>query len=114
MPFGSVQTITLTLGQLVISKNLVINGTGVSQLTISGNNASRVFSISSNKVVTISSLTVTNGRQTVDGPDLQSRWGGGILNSGDLALINVSVTGNRVQGIRHGEPKGEAFTATFG
>ncbi|MHC5731360.1 MAG: CSLREA domain-containing protein, partial [Nostoc sp.] len=50
--FGGVFTdttpdvITLTSGQLTITDDLSILGTGASKLTISGNNASRVFEIS--------------------------------------------------------------------
>src|SRR5207245_977056 len=37
------QTITLTSGQLTIASNLTITGPGAANLTLSGNNASRVF-----------------------------------------------------------------------
>src|SRR4029077_5927140 len=40
------QTITLTSGELLINKNLTITGPGASQLTVSGNNLSRVFELS--------------------------------------------------------------------
>src|SRR5262249_41181138 len=43
--FSVTGTITLTSGELVIDKNLTIQGPGAEQLTISGNNASRVFFI---------------------------------------------------------------------
>src|SRR5262249_57271996 len=43
--FSVTGTITLTSGALVIDKNLTIQGPGADQLTISGNNASRVFFI---------------------------------------------------------------------
>src|SRR5689334_17664188 len=36
------QTITLTAGQLVIDKNLIINGPGAAELALNGNHASRV------------------------------------------------------------------------
>ena len=39
-------TIALTSGQLSITDDLTIDGPGANRLTISGNNASRVFSIS--------------------------------------------------------------------
>ena len=44
--FATPQTITLTTGELVIDKSLTIDGPGASQLTVSGNNASRVFYMS--------------------------------------------------------------------
>jgi hypothetical protein len=58
------QTITLTSGQLAISKSLDIEGPGPHLLVISGNNASRVFDISQNQkpvAVTIAGLTIENG-----------------------------------------------------
>ena len=57
----SVHTITLTGGQLVINKNLDIEGPGAVNLTVSGNNASRVFDITNNATVTIAGLTITDG-----------------------------------------------------
>ncbi len=44
-PNLSGQTITLSNGELDITSNIVINGLGANNLTISGNNASRVFNI---------------------------------------------------------------------
>jgi hypothetical protein len=64
------QTITLTSGQLVIpaGKNLTIDGTGVTNLSISGNGAFRIFQVSSNYVtptnVTIQNLNLVNGYTT--------------------------------------------------
>jgi hypothetical protein len=52
-------TITLLQGQLEINKNLTISGPGSAALTISGNNASRVFQIDSGANVNISGVTVT-------------------------------------------------------
>src|SRR5258707_14236038 len=37
------QTITLTTGQIAITKSVTINGPGAANLAISGNNASRIF-----------------------------------------------------------------------
>src|SRR5262249_3932597 len=42
----SVHSITLNGSELVVDKDLEIDGPGVTELTISGNNASRVFDIS--------------------------------------------------------------------
>ena len=79
-------TITLTSSQLVINKNLTITGPGADVLTISGNNASRVFNISSGADVTISGLTIANGYSGGNG--------GGIYNEGTLTLNNSTVSGN--------------------
>src|SRR6266508_4580725 len=39
------QTITLSQGEIDIAKDLTLQGPGANQLTVSGNNASRVFNI---------------------------------------------------------------------
>jgi hypothetical protein len=80
-------TITLTTGQLSISKNLTITGPDADILTISGNNASRVFYVGVGATVTISGLTIANGY--TDGS------GGGICNNdGTVALNNCTMSGN--------------------
>jgi hypothetical protein len=78
-------TITLTGGELGISSDLNIYGNGASALTISGNNASRVFNVSSGTVL-LSSLTVANGNETN---------GGGISNTGSLTVQFCTVRGNK-------------------
>lgn len=61
------QTITLTSGEvdIPVGKNLIIDGAGASGLTISGNNASRIFHLESTSVnptsLTIKNLTLANG-----------------------------------------------------
>ncbi len=79
------QTITLTTGELLITKNLTITGP-VGGITVSGNHASRVFVIGIGSFVQISDLTISNGKS----PDL----GGGINNFGTLSLTNSTVSGN--------------------
>ena len=71
------QTITLTSGELAISKSLDIEGPGPDKLAISGNHASRVFNVSQNQkpvTVTIAGLTIENGLAP-------NGVGGGILTS---------------------------------
>ncbi|MGL5195500.1 MAG: choice-of-anchor Q domain-containing protein, partial [Chroococcales cyanobacterium] len=68
------QTITLTSGQLSINKNLIIDGTNAPGVTISGNNASRVFDVirAPDFVpinVTLRGLTIANGKTTAAGED---------------------------------------------
>src|SRR5205823_1425627 len=58
--FDVAGTITLTGGELTIDKDLTINGPGANQLTVSGNNLSRVFNINGGSV-RISGLTISNG-----------------------------------------------------
>jgi CSLREA domain-containing protein len=87
------QTITLTAGALVIDKDLAITGPGATRLAISGNNASRVFTITANRTVSISGLTIKDGRVLVPRLDI---GGGGIYNNGILTLNGVLVTANVV------------------
>jgi hypothetical protein len=93
--------ITLTTAELSINKNLTITGTGSSVLTVrrspfGGTPNFRVFNISSG-TVSISGLTVTNGKAE-DGTAANSAAnggdGGGILNTGTLSLSDVTLTGN--------------------
>ncbi|KOP25499.1 hypothetical protein AMR41_14360 [Hapalosiphon sp. MRB220] len=58
------RTITLTSGELSIAKDVTIDGAGAENLTISGNNTSRVFSVGSNVNATVKNLTLTNGMVT--------------------------------------------------
>jgi hypothetical protein len=82
------QTITLTSGELLLKKNLTIAGPGADQLTISGNNASRVFEVARG-TVTLSGLTISNGLA-------QTGNGGGILTYGNLTVSNCTLSFNRV------------------
>ena len=61
---------------------MTINGPGANELSVSGQNASRVFEIASGLNVTISGLTVVHGHA----PD----QGGGILNDGS----NLTLSGD--------------------
>ena len=96
------KTIALKGGQLVVNKPMNIRGLGSGNLTVSGNNASRVFyvsgtgSVANPQGVIISDLTVTKGNAA--GADLSGFGndanGGAIHNVGTLQLLRVSVTGN--------------------
>lgn len=72
-------TIALTSGQLNLTSNMTINGTGANKLTVSGSNHSRVFDVGPGVIATLSGLTIANGAamSTTD-PSQQS--GGGVLN----------------------------------
>jgi hypothetical protein len=96
---GNPHTITLGGTQLLIGGNVTIQGPGgpgAAQLTVSGNNASRVFKIDDGVVVTLDGLTIANGRGSND-VFLGARdyaGGGGIWNLGTLTLTNSTVSGN--------------------
>jgi fibronectin-binding autotransporter adhesin len=89
--FGTTQTITLSGTELSIANNgaLVINGTGSGLLTISGNNTSSVFSISTSSIVTIHGIRITGGT-TSPSPGV----GGGVYNDGGTLTINDSIISN--------------------
>jgi hypothetical protein len=78
-------TIALTTGALNIQKSLTITGPGPALLAISGQNATRVFTVSSTSTVTLSGMTIRNGR---------ADNGGGIFNAGHLTLTNTVIADN--------------------
>src|SRR5262249_50268281 len=86
-------TITLTTGELAIRSDLTIDGPGADRLTVSGNDASRVFDVvgggdaTTEIHVAIAGLTVAHGRADV---------GGGIRDSGfsDLTIAHVTLSAN--------------------
>jgi uncharacterized repeat protein (TIGR01451 family) len=100
-------TLTLTLGDLVIDKDLIIDGAAADPLTISGGSTQRVFFVESG-TVTIQNLTITGGlAQGGDGGagDGQSGGGGAGLGGGifvnfgaDLTVENVTVDSNSAVG----------------
>ena len=86
-------TLNPAYGELLITNNVTINGPGANKLSVSGNNATRVFELAPPPSVTmnvaISNLTISHG-YALD-------QGGGILNdgsnltlSGDDLLQNVA------------------------
>jgi hypothetical protein len=84
----SVHNITLTSGELPIANSVTINGPGANQLSVSGNNASRVFEVDAGLNVTISGLTIAQGFA----PD----QGGGILNDGSNLTLSADVLAKNV------------------
>jgi hypothetical protein len=94
------QKITLTSGELDITKSLTIQGPAPGQgyIGVSGNQygTSRVFEVGPNAVVTLSGLFISNGHAifnpNVD-PSLDGR-GGGIENEGTLTVNGCWLEGN--------------------
>lgn len=91
------QTITLTGGELAITKSLDIEGPGANRLTVSGNHASRVFDISGGVTVTIAGMTITDGLANGSSP-VRASTGGAILNFGSLTLSHDVLSNNQVGG----------------
>ncbi|HEX7828008.1 MAG TPA: Calx-beta domain-containing protein [Thermoanaerobaculia bacterium] len=90
---GLTGTITLTTGQLEIYDSVDIQGPGESVISVSGNNASRVFYLYNSSAtidVRIAGLTVTGGNDNI---------GGGIVDFDEnLTLENVTITENSASG----------------
>ena len=71
---------------LTLAKNMTIDGSALSgQITISGDNAVRVFSVNSGVTATMNSLAITNG---------SNFSGGGIRNDGTLTITNSTLSDN--------------------
>ncbi|MCA9442443.1 MAG: hypothetical protein KC964_16695, partial [Candidatus Omnitrophica bacterium] len=74
---GGVTGVITLSSEIVINKNLVINGPGVEVLAISGGGTNRVFNITSGPVV-IDNLTIRDGyHRGGDGGDARGGGGGG-------------------------------------
>lgn len=85
---GLPATITLTTGELFVP-SVTITGPGAANLTISGNNGSRVFHINASASASISGLTISNGSSVGGGV------GAAIYNDhATLMLANCLVNSN--------------------
>lgn len=92
-------TLTLTSGEIAISKSLNITGPGSGGLTLSGNNASRIFNIvdaanGSDAPVTISGVTLSRGSATGTCPSPTTGSGGAIIAAESLTLTDVILSSN--------------------
>jgi hypothetical protein len=114
---GLAGPITLTSGELDVMESVTITGPGAGVITVSGNNATRVFVVEQAAHtainVTISGLTLTAGSDgavavsdeilTLRGVVIvnsHAQRGGGIFvsNDGRLTLEDSTVSGNRAEG----------------
>jgi hypothetical protein len=83
------QNITLTSAELGISNSLsIMAGEGVS---ISGNNARRIFNIVGRTSLSLYGFTVKQGSVLTNG-------GGGVLSAGNLNLFGMTITNNFARG----------------
>jgi hypothetical protein len=107
-------TIVLTTGELLLGSSLSIQGPTAGGVTISGNNASRVFDVTGSSTVNISSLTIANGNTAAQGAgifndvgctlslsnctveaNISGANGGGLANNGNLTARNCTFSGNQ-------------------
>jgi hypothetical protein len=101
-----VTAIRLTSGELLINKDLTIDGPAVVQN--SALNVMRVFRVAPASVtVTISRMTVSQGRAPSD------EHGGGILNTGSLTINDSTIDGNTIDFNGTGSGGGIANTGTL-
>ncbi len=92
-------TLTLTSGEIAINKSLNIVGPGSTNLTLSANNTSRIFSIidtsnGADAPVTLSGLTLSKGSATGTCPTPTTGSGGAIIATESLTLTDVVLSGN--------------------
>lgn len=85
-PALSGATIVLTSGPLAVNTVLTIDGSTLAVApTVSGNQAQGIFSLSNSSVITLTRLTLSNGK---------SDYGGAIYNGGTLTLDRVTLSAN--------------------
>ncbi len=82
---GASGTITLASALPDITRDLTIDGPGSGNLTISGNNSVRVFSVMTGINATFEGLTISNGT---------ANQGGGIFNDGGIVTVENAVLSN--------------------
>ncbi|MBX7223284.1 MAG: hypothetical protein K1Y36_25455 [Blastocatellia bacterium] len=100
---AGVTTVTLTSAELVVDKNLTINGGSGVTVTRSGVIAFRIFNVTSGTVA-MNNLAITNGNVT--------GAGGGIQNGSTLSLTDCTVSGNQGTGQAGGVQNGGTATLT--
>ena len=79
-------TITLTLGELVITDNVELTG---QQITLDAKGGSRVLWVQSGVAATIRNLSITGGN---------AADGGGVFNEGQVTVVNTTISGNTATG----------------
>lgn len=118
-------TIALTGGELRITHDLAISGPGADRLTVSGNDASRVFQIAHNSTVSIAGLTLAHGlaeqggavfngahatltisncsfRDNLISGSTSDVGGGALWNAGDVAISDTTFVGNHAVAAGYG------------
>lgn len=104
---GQVGTITMLVANrfMVITNHITIKGSGQDNLTISGNNVTRIFWVQ-NGTVSIQDLTLANGfvqgglggGMGAGGAIFMHEGKNGVSGSIELCLINVTLSANKAQG----------------
>jgi N-acetylneuraminic acid mutarotase len=97
--FAVTGTIGLTSGELLVTRNITISGPGAENLAVNGNANSIVFHITTDEIVTISGLTITNGHASDSGGGIYNDHAVLILN--DCTISDNSASGNLGGGIHN-------------
>lgn len=82
------KTIQLTSGEIFLARNITIDGSGVPDLVLSGNNRSRIFQVGNSQTpvqATFKGLTLANG----NGQGAQVPGMGGAINGSNYARIKL-------------------------
>ena len=83
------QTIVLTTGEILLNKNLTIDGSALTnRILLNGNHASRVFNVQTNRTVLLTQLIITNAAVAA------ANFGGSIYSEGTLTVSNCTFAGN--------------------
>lgn len=108
--------ITLTSGEIVINRDMNIGGGGTNQVTVHGNNQSRIFTVSGGRTLNLSKIVLADGNADGAGGGAINNYGtlnitdsaivnnkaqdsgGGIYNNETLSLTNSTVSGNQANG----------------
>lgn len=97
--FNTARTITLTTGQIDLTDAALttIAGPGSNLLTVSGNNASRIFNVNLGASAAMSGMRLTAGR--VNGTLLTAASAGAaVYNAGVLSISDLIASGNSANG----------------
>lgn len=101
-------TYTLSLGSLVISDSVNIQGDASAAVTVDGGNAPRVFDIQASATVDMQSLTIRNGTAngirnlgtlTLSSSAVVNNGGSGIFNSNAFTVTNSTISTNGGSGL---------------
>lgn len=73
------------MDHLTITRDVALIGQGVENTILTGDFTQNVIIVNPNTRLTLVGMTVTGGN---------AEWGGGIINYGDLSLLNARISGN--------------------
>jgi CSLREA domain-containing protein len=99
--FSVTGTITLTSGQLTITDDLTIDGPGATNLTISGNNATRVLVVGGGVTLTLEGVTVADGSAS-EGGGIQNLPGAALTVTNSTFFGNSATAGGAIENFYNG------------